>query len=158
MKRLLVVLFGVGALWVGLQFHDTTATDPLDVFMVVEIAGVMLFASLVMLIFTRTWSSRGIGVFLTTTGTGLLYAAVQWSGTRAVALMAGSSITLADGSIVTVPDGARLPGIYPEWYIDIIRSCYIVGGPLFLVGLIVWVWTRIGRHQPAPSDPLAAQS
>lgn len=47
---------------------------------------------------------------------------------------------------------ARLgPQPVPEWELDLIRSLYWVGGPLFLVGVVAWAARRlVGGDAPEP--------
>ncbi len=128
MKRLGISAAVVSAVWVGLQFHPQQRNDPIDMVTVIGIGVTMVSAVLVMVLFTRTWSSRGIGVLLTTLGTGVLYSAATYA-------------RLSDKSTT------------PEWLIDLARACYLVGAPLFLFGLAVWVWQRIVLAREVANDP-----
>jgi hypothetical protein len=127
-KRLGIGVAATGAVWIGLQFHASKRNDPIDVAVVSAIALTMLSASVVMVLFTRTWSARGVGVFLATLGTGILYGAAMY------ARIAERTTT-------------------PEWLIDMARSAYLVGSPLFLYGLAIWVWQRVVMARDVSPDP-----
>lgn len=127
MKRLGVAVVGVAGVWTAFHFHESKRDDPLDLAILGTIGAVSLAAALVMVAFTRTWSSRGVGVFLTTLATGILYTAA---------------------TVARMWDAAT-----PEWLIDLSRACYLVGGPLFAFGIAVWVWQRISGTRERSADP-----
>lgn len=77
------------------------------------VAGTFALAALVMLLPRAPWTWRAVGLFLTSLGTANLYGAILW----------------------TRRDGNPSPAI-PEWWGDVIRALYVVGGPLLLIGLL----------------------
>lgn len=125
--RLLLTLGIVALVWFGLYLHASAVppqpSDPIDVAIVVGLAVVLGFAALVMLLGTKTWSARAMGLFLTTSGTAMIYAGAAW-----VRLMAP-------------------PGTFraPEWYSDLLRALYLVGAPLLAYGIVIWIQERYNR-------------
>jgi len=79
------------------------------------------------LIYTRSWTLRSAGVLLTMAGDGVLY---SFSGGRHFLDIAPATL---------------------ERMTDLARSCFFVGAPLLLIGLIAWIW----RVREPPPEPLA---
>lgn len=126
MKRLLIALAVVAAVWIALQFYVSGPGDGIDDLIVIEIAVSFGMAAVVQLIWTTEWAARVIGVFLAVTGTAVFFGGLAW--TR----------TIAD-------PGARSP----EAVIDLARALYLVGGPLFAFGMATYAYGRIRGRDPA---------
>lgn len=109
-------LFGLAAL-IGIAFgvyrikpyarHD-------DAILLGGIATAYALAILVMLIGTKRWSVRGLGLLATMTADALLYGAAAMTGL----------------GWIGAPDKTEL---------DVIRSIFAVGGVLLAIGLIRWL-------------------
>lgn len=129
MKRVLATLTLTGIVWAMLQLHDSNTRDPIDDAMIVTIAMTFWFAAAVMLIGKKgsQWSARATGILLTTLATAYFYSLVLY-GRR-----------FADAPA-------------PEWATDVLRSLLMVGGPLFLYGLITWTWVHWRVRRPT-DDP-----
>lgn len=128
MKRLALTTGVVTATYGALSFHDSAKppapSDWIDVAIVSGFGIGLTLAALVMVAGTRKWSARQMGLFWTTAASALLWDGQLWS---------------------------RLESRFlPEWYTDLLRACLIVGIPLFILGLIVWVKARI--KQAIPED------
>lgn len=126
MKRLLLLASAVALVWVALAFHPTAGRDPLDTAILLGIGVTFLIAGVVMLLYTRDWSLRGLGLLAVVFGDAVLYAT---SGVL---------------RLLTIPAGPR------EGLVDVSRALFIVGAPLLLFGLIRWVWG--GPDEPAPPE------
>lgn len=124
-RRRLLPLAGfaaaVAAVWTGIHVVDVW---PWDRWILLYISAVYLLAVLVMLLGTRIWSARGLGLLGTALGDAGLYLGV------ARARFGG-------------PPLAR-------WELDLVRALFLVGGTLLLAGLVWWLadWLR-GRPTDA---------
>lgn len=110
MKRLAGM---VGAVAVGAAVFtviDTETQARVDPLILTYIAAVYTLGIVVMLAWTRKWSTIGVGLLATMTGDALLYARLS--------------------HILPFPNG--------QWPLDIVRSCFIVGGSYLLVGMVLW--------------------
>lgn len=120
--RLLYLLAAIGAVWGFLAVHESTSTE--DGWLVLLIGCTYGLAVLAMLAGTRYWTVRGLGLLGTLAGDAILYTTL----------------------------GAATLGWFrtPEWRLDMVRSCFAVGGALMAVSLLVWaVRTRLGtRDEP----------
>lgn len=113
----------VGAVWCVLSLSGSTPFQ--DRWILLGVGSVYALAAIVMLIGTRYWTIRGLGLFGTVTGDAMFYLALAspqfgWTG-RAT-----------------------------DDYFNIIRALFIVGGALLLIGLCLWlVRTHAGtRDEP----------
>lgn len=121
--------------WGLLQFHDTTLNDPIDLIVVLLIGLTYSISGLVMLLGTKRWSARSMGLFLTAIGNATLWNSAAYNR-------------------LIQPNNPSVP----EPVLDLVRACYLVGGPLVLFGLGAWVvvkwWpdpdTRLSITFPAP--------
>lgn len=116
MKRLVLFLVVVFAVWVVLQWHDTTRHDPVDIAILVLLGTLFTLSVAVMLIGTTAWSLRALGVFGTMAGDAIFYS------------------TLGAGSWLRWPA--------PEWLLDLARACFIVGAPLFFFACLRYLRER----------------
>lgn len=121
--RLGYFLIAVGIVWSLLIWRGSTPFQ--DKWILLMIGTVYALAALVMLIGTRYWTIRGLGLLGTLTGDCLFYMAFafpRWGW-------------------------AEPPG---NDYLNIVRALFIVGGLLLLSGLCAWLWrTRFGtRDEP----------
>lgn len=97
------------------------------------VTGTFAIAAVVMLLARIPWTWRGVGLFLTSIATAAFYGATLWT-------------RRGDGAVGTIP----------ETWVDLIRSLYVVGGPLLLYGLIDWLggWWRDRRQPPSSPDAI----
>jgi hypothetical protein len=111
-----------GAVWIYLHERQTTSTGL--GWLLIGIGLIYALAVLVMLVGTRYWTVRGLGLLGTLAGDAVAY-------------------TTLGGSVL---------GWYetPEWRIDLISALFLTGGALMLTGLLFWLWrTRFGtRDEP----------
>jgi uncharacterized transporter YbjL len=121
--RLAYFLATIGAVWCLLMLHGMTPEDVRWVILGIGI--IYAIAALVMLIGTRYWTLRALGLLGTMTADAMLYTA-------------GASA----GFEWTEPPSVA--------YRTAVWSCFIVGGILLLAGLFMWLWrTRMGtRDEP----------
>lgn len=119
MRKLWIGLSAVAIVWLLFQRHTSTPDDPIDNLIVLGIAVIFAVASLVMILGTSKWSARALGLLLTSMGTSAVYSAGTYSR-----------------------HFSHNPA--PEWLIDLGRSLYIVGGPLLVYGLAMWVHANWG--------------
>ncbi len=113
MKRLLFWTIIVALVWIAYQFYDSQRGDPFDRINLVQVAVTFALAALVQIVWTRDWPMRTVGVLFTALGTAIVFGQSGWRW---------------------ITDTG-----YPEWFLDIGRALYTVGGPLLLLGLILWV-------------------
>jgi hypothetical protein len=121
--RLAYFLAFVGVVWFVLVSRGSTPFQ--DKWILLGIGSVYALSVLVMLIGTRYWTIRGLGLLGTLMGDTLFYMAFafpRWGW-------------------------AEPPG---NDYLNIVRALFIVGGTLLLIGLCAWLWrTRFGtRDEP----------
>jgi hypothetical protein len=137
MKTLASASAVVGGLWVVLykvKAPIPPATAWYDKAIVWEIASVFALASVVMMISRKVWTLRAIGIFFSSIGVALLF------GLAAYIRHVG----------YTMRDNRVVPNINPgtqEGISDLFRALLVVGGALFAIGLVGWLWGRFGpRH------------
>lgn len=118
MKRFVAVNAGTGLIWYGLSHvtEDGSGFTLADKIIVSEIAATCVVASLVMVVGTRTWSARALGLWQMLTGIAVLYAAIWY------------------GYFISHQGGIA------KWTRDLGRSLLLVGCALLLFGLTAWVW------------------
>jgi hypothetical protein len=109
MRRLLFWLGVLAVVWVAYQFHATHRRDPLDRANLIQIALTFALAAIVQTLWTRDWPMRTVGVLFTAAGTAVVYSYLSFWRDA------------------------------PEWFVDIGRALYTLGGPLFALGMILWV-------------------
>src|SRR6476469_7896298 len=109
MRKLLLWTAALFAVWVAYQFHATRRHDPLDRANLIQITATYALAVFVQLTWTRDWPMRTVGVIFTAAGTSVVYAYLSIWQTA------------------------------PEWFVDIGRALYTLGGPIFALGLLLWV-------------------
>ncbi|MCC6596864.1 MAG: hypothetical protein IT477_10190 [Rhodanobacteraceae bacterium] len=114
MRKFWCGVIAVALVWGLFHRHPTQPDDPIDNLIVSGIALIFALASVVMIAGTSRWSARALGLLLTSMGTAVLYGAAMYS--RNV---------------------SHKPS--PEWVVDLSRSLYVVGGPLLVYGLVVWM-------------------
>lgn len=122
--RLAAFLAVVGVAWGILFLHESRDADR---WILMGIGSVYALAALVMLVGTRRWTVRGLGLLGTIVGDALIYL-----GTGVARL--------------------RWTGELGEPYLDAVRAFFIVGGGLMAYGLMRWAAeTRFGtRDEPEP--------
>ncbi len=133
MRKLIAGLVAVLVVYILFYLHPQTpppALDWRDDVWVSLITGTSILAALVMLLPRLPWTWRAVGLFLTSLATAALYAGVLW----------------------TRHDSNPTPGI-PETWADVIRALYVVGGPLLLYGLLVWLGDRWRERRGTPYPP-----
>lgn len=134
MRRLAISTVLVATAYGGLYEHPSAKpphpSDWIDVALVMGFGSLLTVAALVMLMGTRRWSARQMGLFWTTAASGMLWDGATWARLEQRGL--------------------------PEWYVDIFRACLIVGVPLFAFGLCAWVAARY-RHA-VPEDVIEPQN
>lgn len=125
--RLMYLLGIIGAVWGFLSLHESTPRE--DGLLLVFIGSVYAVAVAVMLIGTRYWTIRGLGLLGTLAGDAVAY---------------------------TTLGGAALGWFSaPEWRVDLIRSLFLVGGTLMAIGLLFWLWrTRLGTRDEPDGVPV----
>lgn len=156
MKRLILTTGAVSIAYGALYLHPSAKppapSDWIDVALVSGFAVGLTLASLVMIVGTRKWSGRQLGVFWTTVA-----GAMIWSGALWVRVLTEGTPFIVDGTVVTLGANGQvlvrgkpvmIPHQQPEWYTDILRACLIVGIPLFVMGILVWVKARIKQATP----------
>lgn len=120
---LLLWFLAVGVVWIAFRLLDEGRGDTLVLWL---IGGVYAIAVLVMLVGTRRWTPRGLGILGTIAGDVGLY------GRTALARM------------------DWLPPL-AAWESDLIRALFVVSAPLILLGLGQWVreraWRRLARRR-----------
>lgn len=122
--RLLLFCAVAGALWGLLSVHESTPEE--DRLIVLVIGVIYAVAVLVMLIGTRVWTVRGLGLLGTLSADAVLYTT-----------SAAAAYGWTDGAV--------------EWRLDLVRALFLVGGALMAYGLIRWVVdTRWGTRDEAP--------
>lgn len=125
MRRLALWLVVLAAVWGLYQFHDSGPRDPWDRINLQQIAVTFAVAVIIQTIFTRVWDVGTVGVLFTAIGTAVFYGCTsiwpEFSDHRS-----------------------------PEWLLDIARAAYTLGGPLFLIGLLIYGWNEWQRgRRPA---------
>jgi hypothetical protein len=137
MKTLVSASAVVAGLWVVLyevKAPIPPATAWYDKAIVWEIASVFTLASAVMLISRKIWTLRAIGIFFSSLGVGLLF---------------GMAVYVRHVGY-TVRNNRVVPNINPgtqEGLSDLARALLAVGGALFAIGLLVWLWGRFGPRR-----------
>lgn len=121
---LIVVI--VLAVYVVLANVEEETKERIDPYLLLFIGVTFTLCMGITLAFTRSWTLRSAGVLLALAGDGVLY---SFSG--------GRYFVDVDQATVGV-------------VVDLARSCFFVGGPLLLVGLVLW----LVRVQGAPPEPL----
>lgn len=104
-----------------------TTKEQADPYLIFGIGLIYTACMLACLIYTSSWAIRSSGVLLTLAGDAVLY---------------------------TSQGGAKFWTIDPATLLNLInwaRSCFYVGGPLLLIGLVIWVFTQSRtRHRGEP--------
>jgi hypothetical protein len=102
-----------GTIFFALYLHEYKPGDRIDLLITTSIALSYGLSVLVMLIGTAAWSMRSMGLFFTAIGNSTLYGYIAY---------------------------VRVSGNTPnEGWLDIARAAYLVGAPMVLVGLGIWV-------------------
>lgn len=129
MRKFWIAFAAVAVVWLLFQRHASGPSDSIDnlivMGIVMGIAVIFAVASLVMILGTPQWSARALGLLLTSMGTSAVYSAGTYSR-----------------------HFSHKPA--PEWLIDLGRSLYIVGGPLLVYGLAMWVHANWGPPSRRP--------
>jgi hypothetical protein len=138
-KTLAACSTAVAAAWAALYLTPAPVppkTAWYDTSIVYEIAIVFSTAALVMLISRKMWTIRAIGLFFSALAIGLLF----WNAVY----VRQSGYRVEGGRVVANTDH----GIQ-EAVSDLARALLIVGGPLLMVGLVIWLYGRFGPdHDP----------
>ena len=121
--RLFYFFAAVGVMWCLLVWRDSAPFQ--DKWILLCIGSAYALSVLVMLIGTRYWTIRGLGLFGTLLGDAMFYLSLafpRWGW-------------------------AEPPS---NDYLNVVRALFIVGGTLLLIGLSMWIWrTRFGlREEP----------
>lgn len=124
----------------GLLFTHPTAQPPhrdwVDKLVILGIASIFAAAAIVMAVSRRSWTFRGVGVFLTSIGTAVFYGELGYGDIVGYKIVNGrAQLPLS-------------PGVSEAW-LDVARACFLVGGPLLALGLIFW---GIGRYNVLARD------
>jgi hypothetical protein len=140
MKTLLGASAAVTATWGALYFAPAPippATAWYDKTIVYEIAIVFSTAALVMLISRKMWTIRAVGLFFSALAIGLLF----WN---AVYVRQSGYRVNDKGRVVPNTNHGIQEGVT-----DLSRALLMIGGPLLMVGLVMWLWGRFGpEHDP----------
>lgn len=140
MKTLASASAAVGVTWIALWKIPAPIppqTAWYDQTILYEIAIVFSTAAVVMLISRKMWTIRAVGLFFSALAIGLLF----WN---AVYVRQSGYHVNDKGRIVPNTN----PGIQ-EGVSDLARALLIIGGPLLMVGLIIWLYGRFGpEHDP----------
>lgn len=113
MTRLLGLAAAIGAAFVVLSFTPLTTKDELDPVILLFIGILFSLCCLVMLLFTRRWTIRGLGVLAALLGDAVLYT------------------TSGVNHYTRLGQTAHL--------FDLARASFVVGGVLLAIGLVLWV-------------------
>lgn len=114
--RLALWCLAVAFVWTGLQFHDATGGD--DINLLTAIGALYFVGVLAMLVATRRWTARGLGLLGTMLADAFLYLS------SASASRFGWTWLLSEGRL------------------DIVRALFLVGGSLLAYGLCAWAVER----------------
>lgn len=114
--RLALWCGAVAFVWVGLQFHQATGSD--DINLLTAIGALYFVGALVMLVATRRWTARGLGLLGTMLADSFLYLS------SAFASRFGWMWLLSEGRL------------------DLVRALFLVGGTLLAYGLVAWAVQR----------------
>jgi hypothetical protein len=139
MKTLAATSAAVAAIWGVLYLVPAPippATTWYDKMIVYEIAIVFSTAAIVMLISRKMWTIRAIGLFFSALAIGLLF----WNAVY----VRQSGYRVRNGRVVPNTDHGIQEGVT-----DLSRALLMIGGPLLMVGLVMWLWGRFGPdHDP----------
>ncbi len=121
--RLAYFLIFIGAIWAVLIIRGSTPFQ--DKWILLFIGSIFALCSIVMILGTRYWTFRGLGLWGTVTADAMFYLSLafpQWG--------------------ITEPPSND--------YFNIVRAFFVGGGILLLCGLLLWMWrTRFGtRDEP----------
>lgn len=119
MTKLMGWIVAVVVVFVVFRVWEPRNAEPLDAVIVGMIGTTFLIVGIVMIVMTRTWTARGLGLVSAILGTAVLYL-----GTLAIYL---------------VPETAR----YAEVISDATRALLLVGGPLVLYGIVRYLDSAI---------------
>jgi hypothetical protein len=113
----------VGMAWIVLNIRGSSPFQ--DKWITLGIGSIFALCSFVMILGTRQWTIRGLGLWGAVTGEAMFYLSIafpQWGW-------------------------AEPPS---NDYFNVVRALFIVGGTLLLCGLLMWLWrTRFGtRDEP----------
>lgn len=97
--------------WLILNAHPASSRTTSVILLISGVS--YLLAAATLLVFTKRWAMRGVGQLLTLLGDASLYLAIGISTLR------GEQIT--------------------KFEANLIRAFLVVGGPMLLIGIIVWV-------------------
>ena len=139
MKTLAGASVAVAATWTVLYFIPAPIppqTAWYDQTIVYEIAIVFSTTAAVMAISRKTWTIRAIGLFFAAIAIGLLF----WNAVY----VRQSGYRFEKGRVIPNTN----PGVQ-EGVGDLARALLFIGGPLLMVGLVMWLIGRFG-HAPDP--------
>lgn len=123
--RLLDYYAVVGVLWWWIKEHPTSPTE--DAWTLFGIGAIYALLTAVMLIGTRTWTGRGLGLLGTANGDGLVY------------------LTVSSGFLAQVPD-------LPDQLINAARANFYAGGGLLILMVARYVVVTRGMTREFFSD------
>jgi hypothetical protein len=120
--RLAYFLAYLGAIYALLWWHESSPTE--DGWLLIVIGAIYALAVLVMLIGTRYWTIRGLGLLGTLAGDAVAYTT-----------LGGAALGWFD---------------VPEWRLDLVRALFLGGGSLMVAGLLLWLWRTRGGTRDEP--------
>ena len=130
MKTLAASSLVVAGVWTALWFTPSPIpprTAWYDTMLVYEIAIAFTTAAVVMVISRRTWTIRAIGLLFSAFAVGLLF----WN---AVYVRQSGYRVNENGRVVPNTNHGLQEGVS-----DLARALLVVGGPLLMVGLVMWL-------------------
>ena len=144
MRTLAAASLAVAATW-GVLYAMPQPIPPsttwYDKMIVYEIAIVFSTAAAVMLISRKMWTIRAIGLFFSALAIGLLF----WT---AVYVRQSGYRVNDKGRVVPNTNAGIQEGVT-----DLSRALLMIGGPLLMVGLVIWLWGRFGPDHDGIVDP-----
>jgi len=144
MRTLIAASVVVAGVWTTLYVTPTPippATSWYDKMIFYEIAIVFSTAAAVMLISRKMWTIRAVGLFFSALAIGLLF----WNAVYV--RQSGYRVNAAGRVVPNTNHGIQ------EGVTDLSRALLMVGGPLLMIGLLIWLWGRFGPDHDPTTDP-----